>query len=437
MASRTAANTWISARGRRIGALAASSLLVAAVVGACGGGGSDSGTTITLTHGYTDAEATELNTLAAQWNTDHPTSKVKLSFNGGNDNALQKTVAGFTAGNYPDIAYQYGSSAAQLAKQPKLVDLTSKVTAPGVDWNDFYPSERDATTVNGKIVGIPALVDNLSLVYNKKLFDQAGVAPPTDSWTWQDFRAAAKKLTDAGSGTYGWSYVNDGSEDTVWRYLAMLWQAGGDLLTSDNSKAAFDSPAGLAALTQLRDMTVTDKSVYLDTGNQNYLNLFNSGKIAMLWTGPWDLSSITSDVSYGVTLLPGYNGNHETISGPDIYMLFDHSAPRQQAAIDFITWLTSPKVHLQFAIATGDLPLRKSETTLPEYQTYLQKYPGDKVFVENLDNVKHVRPNIPTYAQVSTAIGQMVQSVLLGQAQPQAALDTANKQVAAALAGHS
>lgn len=436
--SRTAANTWISARGRRIGALAASSLLVAAVVGACGGSGGDSGaTSITLTHGYTDAEATELNTLAAQWNSEHPTSKVKLSFNGGNDFALQKTVAGFTAGNYPDIAYQYGSSAAQLAKQPKLVDLTSKVTAPSFDWNDFYPSERDATTVDGKIVGIPALVDNLSLVYNKKLFDQAGIAEPTASWTWQDFRAAAKKLTDPGSGTYGWSYVNDGSEDTVWRYLAMLWQAGGDLLTSDNSKPAFDSPAGLAALTQLRDMTVTDKSVYLDTGNQNYLNLFNSGKIAMLWTGPWDLSSVTSDVSYGVTLLPGYNGNHETISGPDIYMLFDHSDARQQAAVDFITWLTSAKVHLQFAIATGDLPLRKSETTLPEYQTYLQKYPGDKVFVENLDNVKHVRPNIPTYAQVSTAIGQMVQSVLLGQAQPQAALDAANKQVAAALAGHS
>ena len=41
-------------------------------------------------------------------------------------------------------------------------------------------------------------------------------------------------------------------------------------------------------------MAVTDKSVYLDTGNGNYLNLFNSGKIAMLWTGPWDLSSINS-----------------------------------------------------------------------------------------------------------------------------------------------
>ena len=51
-------------------------------------------------------------------------------------------------------------------------------------------------------------------------------------------------------------------------------------------------------------------------------------------------------------------------------------------------------MHLEFAIATGDLPLRKSETKLPGYQTFLSKYPAEKVFVANLDNVKHVRPNI-------------------------------------------
>src|SRR5664279_4983643 len=146
--------------------------LVAATSAACGRGGNSSsgGSTITLSHGYTDAEAAELTVLAKQWNTDHPSTKVKLIFNGGNDSALQKTVAGFTAGNYPDAAYEYGSSAAQLAKQPKLVDLTDKVTAPDVDWSDFYPSERQAATVNGNVVGIPALVDNLSLVYNRKLF---------------------------------------------------------------------------------------------------------------------------------------------------------------------------------------------------------------------------------------------------------------------------
>jgi multiple sugar transport system substrate-binding protein len=417
-------------------AVVAAVVLVVGAGVACGTGSSSSGgSTISVAHGYTAVEATEITALAKEWNSQHPSTKVKLQFNGGNDSALQKTVAGFTAGNYPDVAYEFGSSAAQLARQPKLVDLTDKVKDPALDWPDFYPSERQAATVKGKVVGFPALVDNLSLVYNKTLFTQAGLAPPNNSWSWSDFRAAAKKLSNPSTHNYGWAYANDGSEDTVWRFLAMLWQAGGELLTPDNSKPAFDSPAGLAALQQLHDMAVTDKSVYLDTGNQNYVNLFNSGKIAMLWTGPWDLGQITPKVKYDVTYLPGFNGNHETISGPDLYLLFNHSSGRTSTAWKFVTWLTSAKVHLRFAIATGDLPLRKSETTLPGYQTFLKKYPAEKVFVSNLNNVKHVRPNLPTYARISTAIGQMVQSVLLGQAQPAAALKSGSSQVTAALAG--
>jgi multiple sugar transport system substrate-binding protein len=407
-------------------------LLTAGALAGCGSGG-DGGSTITVAHGYTDAEANAMKAAAARWNKDHPTTKVTLQFNGGNDGALQKTVAGFTAGNYPDVAYEFGSSAAQLARQPKLVDLTQKVNT--VDWNDFYPAERTASTVQGKVVGVPALVDNLSLVYNKALFSRAGVAEPTNDWTWQQFRDAARKLSDPASKTYGWAYANDGSEDTVWRFLAMLWQAGGDLLSGDGKHPAFDSPAGLAALQQLHDMAVTDRSVYLDNGNGAYMNLFNSGKLAMLWTGPWDLSTINADVGYGVAYLPGYHGNHETISGPDVYMLFDHSSGRSDTAWKFVSWLTSAKEHLQFAIATGDLPLRKSETALPGYQTFLKKYPAEQTFVSNLDNVKHVRPNIPEYAQVSTAIGQMVQSVLLGKASPAAALKSGSAQAATALAG--
>jgi multiple sugar transport system substrate-binding protein len=92
-------------------------------------------------------------------------------------------------------------------------------------------------------------------------------------------------------------------------------------------------------------------------------------------------------------------------------------------------------VHLQFAIDTGDLPIRKSETELPGYQDFLKKFPGNKVFVENLNNVKHARPNIASYNEVSTAVGKMVQSVLLGKAEPQAALDAARDEVTSVLAG--
>ena len=423
-------------RHRVAGALSVA-LLAAAALAGCGSGSQSGagGSTISVAHGYTDVEAKALKAQAAEWNKQHPSTKVRLVFNGGNDSALQKTVAGFTAGNFPDVSYQYGSSAAQLAKQPKLVDLTDQVKDPSWKWDDFYPSERQAATVNGKVVGVPALVDNLALVYNKKLFAQAGIPEPTSTWSWSDFRSAAAKLTEPSSKTYGWAYVNDGSEDTVWRYLALLWQAGGELLDAADSKPAFDSPAGAASLGLLKQMAVDDKSVYLDNGNGNYLNLFNSGKIAMLWTGPWDLSSINPDVDYGVSVLPGYQGDHETISGPDLYMAFDQSAARAKTAVAFLKWMTSAKVHLQFAIATGDLPVRQSESQLPDYQKFLDKYPSNKVFVQNLGNVKHVRPNIASYSEVSTTIGQMVQSVLLGKAEPQQALDSARDQVAGVLAG--
>src|SRR5947208_3332476 len=151
---------------RRLAATLASALLVGTGLAACSsrGGSGGGGSTITVAHGYTDVEAAAMKSAVAQWNRAHPKTKVTLQFNGGNDNALQKTVAGFTAGNYPDVAYEFGSSAAQLARQPKLVDLTDKVKAADVNWDDFYPSERQAATVEGKVVGLPALVDNLSLV---------------------------------------------------------------------------------------------------------------------------------------------------------------------------------------------------------------------------------------------------------------------------------
>lgn len=425
---------------RRITALAMGALAALALAACTGGSGSKPSSTqsggvvqITLSHGYTDVEAKSVTAQVATWNASHPKIQVKLVFNGGNDGALQKTLAGLAAGSSPDIAYEYGSSMAALAGRSQVVDLSNKVKDPSFNWADFYSFERDAATSGGKVYGVPALVDNLALVYNKKLFDKAGLAYPTESWTWDDFRAAAKKLTDASRKQYGWAYVADGSEDTTWRWLAMLWQAGGDLVSPDGTKAAFDSPAGLKATQLLHDMAVTDKSVYLDQGNGNYLNLFNSGKIGMLWTGPWDLSSINSDVSYGAQILPAAEGTHSSIAGPDNWMVFNNGAAREQAAWTFLTWLTNAQTHGEFTLATGDLPTRASETKLDSYTGYLAKYPGDAVFVLNLSNVTKARPNTKSYPQVSQAIGSQIQGVLIGHTAPQSALTAAAQQADAAL----
>ena len=416
---------------RRLFLIAATVLLVASA--GCGGSSSSNGVVnVTVWHGYEDIEGKAMTSAAARFNATHPKIHVTVQNYGNADYALQKVLTAIRGGAYPDIAYLYGSWAANIARSPTAVDLSSRIKEPGVNWNDFWPAERQAVQVGDKVIGMPALVDNLALVYNKKLFDQAGIPYPTADWTWDDFRAAARQLTDPGAKQFGWAYVADGSEDTVWRFDALLWQAGGDILNSDNSEAEFNSPAGVKAATLLQQMATVDHSVYLDNGNGNYANLFNSGKIAMLFTGPWDLSSFPG-VNYGVQVLPG-DQNHQTISGPDQWVLFNNGDQRTEAAWTFLKWFTSAQQSLQWSLDTGDLPIRASVTELPQYQQYVKRFPGVGTFVANEANALKARPVIPTYNEVSQAMGQAIQAVLLGKAQPQQALDDAAQQVDATLA---
>ena len=93
---------------------------------ACGTGSGGDGK-VKVWHGYTDKEASALEKLAARWNTTHPNQQVELVFNGGNDNALQKTLASFASGNPPEAAYEYGSSITGLTGRPQTQDLTDGV----------------------------------------------------------------------------------------------------------------------------------------------------------------------------------------------------------------------------------------------------------------------------------------------------------------------
>ena len=244
---------WMASHRARI--RVAWSLVVALVLVLAGcGTGSSGGSSgaIQIWEGYTGAEAKAFAHLLAQYHRQHPGVQVTSLFV-NNDNTLQKVLTAVRGGSPPDIAYLYGSWAPNVAQIPQVVTLTKVVAKPSVNWNDFWVGERDVATVNGRVIGIPALVDNLAVVYNKKLFAKAGLTDPSPDWTWAQFQADAKKLTDPAIKQFGTAYVTPGTEDTVWHWEALLWEAGGQLLTPDNKKAAFDSKAGLTSLTTLRD----------------------------------------------------------------------------------------------------------------------------------------------------------------------------------------
>jgi multiple sugar transport system substrate-binding protein len=407
------------------------------VLAACGTDSTSSssskggGTTIQIWEGYTQVEAKAFAHLVSEYEATHPGQKVNTLYV-NSDNTLQKVLTAVRGGSPPDIAYLYGSWAPNVAQIPSVVNLTQVVKRPGVNWDDFYTGERAVATVNGKVIGIPALVDNLAVVYNKTLFAKAGLQPPGPDWTWSQFVADAKKLTNPAIKQYGTAYVTPGTEDTVWHWEALLWEAGGQLLTADNKKAAFDSAAGLASLNTLRTMAVTDKSMYLDPSDSAYTNLFNSGKIGMLVTGPWDLA-VFPNVKYGVQIMPSYpgtSGGHQTISGPDNWIVFNNGSAKVSAAEQFLIWLTSATQDKYFAVQTGDLPIRQSvgqdASVVSQMNTAV---PGMATFIANLGNVRQARPQLPQYPKISTALGTMIVSVLLGKSQPQAALAAAAQQV--------
>jgi multiple sugar transport system substrate-binding protein len=388
--------------------------------------GSDGGTVeIKFWHGQTQGPAKLLQDMVDEFNRTHPNIKVSKDFGGVNsDRMLQKVTAGLQAGSYPDVAYIYGSDLANLAKSDKLVDLTDKKA--DIDWDKFFPAAQEAATVDGRVRAFPALIDNLAVVYNKKIFDDAGEPYPKDDWTWDDFRAAAAKLNDSDKGIAGFAWPGTGDEDTTWRYWPMLWQQGGDILAEDGESVGFDTPEGEAALQQIADMA-GDGSIYIDNtaGSERMQQLFTSGKMAMQIAGPWALPEyVDGKIDYGVAPLPSFGGEHTTIAGPDTWAIFDNGEAKSEAAIEFVSWLTAPKQQIRWLSEAGSLPTRTDMADLPSYPDYEKSLPDLDKFVDNLE-LARIRPTVAEYPQISQAIGKAIASVLQGKSSPADALSEA------------
>ncbi|WP_345576656.1 ABC transporter substrate-binding protein [Nonomuraea rosea] len=430
-------------RRRTVTALVAAIILAAA---GCGGSPAEGPKTadpqakvkLTWWTGQTADVQKILEGLATKFTQAHPNVTIEVTSGASTtDQLLQKLSAGFASGVYPDISYSYGSWASQLQESGKALDLTEKVRDASVKWEEFPASARTTATPAGQVIGFPALVDNLALLYNKSVFDAKKVPYPTDDWSWEDFRAAAKKLTDPAEKIYGTAYSVSGSEDTTWHLWPLLWQRGGSVLSPDQKKAAFNSQQGVDALEFLRAMAVDDKSMYLDQTDERYGPLFEDGRIGMIISGPWELYNLgQKKTKYGVAYLPGTNGDHQTVSGPDLWTLFDNDdANRAYWSFELIKWLTSAEGDAQWNLVTGNLPLRTSETALPAYKEYIKTYPGVEKLVANLANAKQARPTVTGYVELSRFVGEAISKTLQGAATPKDALDQAAAKSATALAG--
>ncbi len=414
--------------------LAASVAMAAAVLlVACGGddeGDDDSAASsgepveIEFWHGQTQGPAELLQQMIDEFNQSHPDVTVSKDSGGVNsDRMLQKVTAGLQADNYPDIAYIYGSDLANLAGGDQLVDLTDAIDSGDLDWDRFVDAGKEAVTVDDRPRAVPAFIDNLAVVYNKEIFDDAGVPYPTDDWTWEDFLATAAELNDPEGGIAGFGWPGTGDEDTTWRIWPLIWQQGGEIVSEDGDSVGFDGPSGEAAL-EVVAQAADDGSVYIDStaGSERMQQLFASGKMAMNVAGPYTLPEyVDAKVDYGVVSMPSFGDEHTTIAGPDTWAIFDNGEERVAAAIEFMDWFSEPEQQLRWITEAGSLPLTTDVKDAEGFAAYERSLPGLDKFIENTE-LARTRATIPEYPQISQAIGKAVASVLYGEADPSEAL---------------
>jgi multiple sugar transport system substrate-binding protein len=162
--------------------------------------------------------------------------------------------------------------------------------------------------------------------------------------------------------------------------------------------------------------------------------VFNSNKMAMVPTGPWQLPEFDdNDIDYGVAPLPTFGGPPVTIAGPDTWTVFDNGDARRKAAAEFVQWLNQPAQDARWDLEAGSLPLRKATLEQPAWRKHLKESPQVQVFIDALQDAR-VRPTIRAYPKVSEATGQAIVAVLLGKATPQEGLKDAVQKSNAALA---
>jgi multiple sugar transport system substrate-binding protein len=430
--------TSVSTKRARAAAAAIVCLAAALLLAACGGGGSSSGggggsssgsgeqVEIEWWHGQNSRVAKVLDEMIDEFEESHPDITVSKDSGGVNsDRMLQKVTAGIQAGDYPDIAYIFGSDLATFAQGEQLANLQEPVENGEIEWNNFVPPAQEAATVEGEVRAFPSLVDNLAVVYNKKIFKAEGIPFPPNEMSWEEFLKIAEEVNDPSKGIAGFAWPGTGDEDTTWRIWPLVWQKGGEVVNEDGTGVGFEGEPGEAAL-EVVQKAAEAGTVYIDgtAGSERMQQLFNSEKLAMNITGPWALPEyVEAGVEYGVTLLPSFTKEHTTISGPDTWAIFDNGEAREKAAIEFMDWFSEPEQQLKWISYSGSLPLTKNVSKAKGYAQYEKSLPGLKAFIENTKNAR-TRPTVATYPEISAAIGKGIAEVLYKKADAQEALDS-------------
>ena len=99
--------------------------------------------------------------------------------------------------NLPDMLQMSTTDIINYATNGQIVDLNQFVEEGLIDLTYVDPASLSGGTVNGMLAGFTTGTNTVTVIYNKAIFDQAGVEYPTDDWTWSDYIATVQEIYEA------------------------------------------------------------------------------------------------------------------------------------------------------------------------------------------------------------------------------------------------
>jgi multiple sugar transport system substrate-binding protein len=275
-----------------------------------------------------------------------------------------------------EIIPKYGAAAAGgTAPDALSLDLiyTPAFAASGelediTDWAkslpyfaSLSPAHVNTGTYKGRIYGLPFSADSSVLIWNKKLFKQAGLDPDKGPKTWAEIEADAAKVNALGGDVKGFYFSGSCGGCNIFTFTPLIWASGGDILSEDGSKATLDSPQLRGAIDLYRRMV---KQKFVPAGAEsdngaNFFATFASGKVGINPMGAFAIGALNTqykDIDYGITFLPGKDGGWSSFAGGDNFVVTKGTTklPIVKAFLDFAYSLEGQTLLAKY----GSLPVR-------------------------------------------------------------------------------
>jgi multiple sugar transport system substrate-binding protein len=332
----------------------------------------------------------------------------------------EKVVTMIAGGKPPDV---FGSGDVQIpniVRKHYAVDLAPIIKAEKYDTADFYPQVIQGLTFDGKLVGLTDNWDTQVLYYNKSLFDSKHVPYPTDQWTWEDFREAARKLT-SGSGakkTYGAVF-----DPWFAPMYDQIWSYGGDVFSKDGTKCMLSSPQSTAAIQWIADLFkegVSPGPSQLSQQGQDASQIFLSGRAAMsIGSGRWSAFDLKDVQKFKWAIAPVPKGPAGRANFFHLAMFAMAANSKNKAgAWKFLKFMVSEAGIRMAAKNMQGIPSRQSLAKDPSItqSPLVVEHDAYQPFVTSLPTV-HSAPYVPNFGQLQDKIDAALDPVWAGKKQ--------------------